>query len=48
MFREPKKTDSPIRDKAQAATASALLPNDLIVLDPEIINNLAWPELYIF
>jgi hypothetical protein len=43
MFREPKKPDSPVREKAQAATTPALLPNDLIVLDPEIINNLAWP-----
>ena len=43
MFRELKKADSPTREKAQTGNITTLLPNDLIILEPEIINNLAWP-----
>lgn len=43
MFREIKKADSPAREKTLASITPTLLPNDLIVLEPEVINNLAWP-----
>jgi hypothetical protein len=48
MFVEPKKVDSPGRDKPQGQISSGQLPNDLIFLEPEAINNLAWPELFLF
>lgn len=48
MFREIKKVDSPGKDKQQGQSKSTIIPNDLFFLEPEAINNLAWPELFFF
>jgi hypothetical protein len=48
MFRELKKSESPPKNKTSPRISNQRLPNDLISFEPEIINNLSWPEIYLF